>query len=445
MNKLKSFLLKNEKAFLSLGAISLIFFFYLVYHNFFGLILALLFLIFYLKPNWSLYFLLAFIPFKYFLKSLVFLPADLLTFTIPIVLLAAFLGHLWQKKFELKLGTVDKYLSWIFLASLVPTLFSGLTYGFRIGQLLDFFVWLQLIGFYLLGKSLFMADSLKKFLMANLIIANFVALFSLVQFKFLSGTPNWVETYESITARAFGPLGNPNALSGYLLMAILFFLFYKTKEQSQIKLKNLLLIILPSIAIYFTFSRSVWLVVVILVFLGLAYFKKWRLLAIACFIFLVAFALSPEGVKGRVLNVVRSDHLSFSSDTGRLWSVRNVFYINRSHFLFGSGWGSYGGEYAYRYNSPTYLEGVQGGRTGIANTDNQWLQVYAQQGIIGLWLYFLLFIYLFYNFLKKEEVSWGIFAYLFLGFFIDIFQFYQISFLPWLMIGWLSEREFKNN
>jgi hypothetical protein len=299
---------------------------------------------------------------------------------------------------------------------------------------LDFFVWLQLVGFYLLGKSV--AQGFERPILVNGLIANAVSVWGIISFFGTKVDRTWLESYELISERATSTFGNPNALAGYLLLSVLLVaaLFLKTKNN-----KYLVLLPLPLVVFFLTFSRGA---LVVLALVSVAYLllkRNWKLLAALTVCSLIAFLIAPTSFQARIKNVLNPEHLSFSSDSGRIWAARNVIYINRTKFLFGNGWGSYGGEYAYRSASPVYLEGVQEGVVGVANTDDQWLQVYAQEGIVGLWLYLLLFFPILKpDYLRKEPLGYVLLALLLLGFFIDVFQFYQIAFLGFLTLGIVS-------
>jgi len=437
---------KNKVIFLFIFFLLFVFFVFLLDTNvLLATSIVITAYVFTIKPEIGLYFLSIFIPLKALIRNADILPSIFLTLIIPIVLLSTYLGY--RTKYEEKELTITKtdiYLIIIFLASIFSSVGFAIIYGFRGHQLLDFFVWLQLIGFYLMGKIIFTKISFEKFLLFNLIIANVVSLYSVFQY-FSITTNNWIESYELINVRVYGTLGNPNALAGYLIM-ILFTNFLFFFKKSNIK-KLLLFFPLPVLVIILTFSRSVWIVGIFGFIIFLLFIRNYK----AIFVFFVGiillYLLSPVVIKARIQNILNPQHLSYSSDSGRLWAFRNVMYINKDKAFFGNGWGSYGGEFAYSNASPIYLEGIQGGTIGVANTDNQWLQVYAQQGAVGILLYLLLYKDVLYR--NKNLLVIPLLMFVSLGLFIDVFQFYQIAFWGWLILGVLSvdklreEKEYK--
>lgn len=423
---------KNRNLFLILANIIILIFGYAIGFGPGILVINLVATLFFLKPSYAIWFLVLFIPFKAFLRAEIS-SAPIITLFIPVALLFAFLGSKIREN-KIILNKIDLYLILIFFASIFSTLGFLILFGFRTSLILDFFIWLQLVGFYLIGKEVINQKTFEFFLFVNLIVANIVSGWAIGQAILLKATPLWVESYETITVRAFGPLQNPNALAGYLLMILTGIFFYYQKKQRYLPL----LFVLPIVAFLLTFSRGALVVFVLILVLFFIKEKKYLLLTFTVIFLVIAFSFAPAKFRLRITNIWSSNHYSYSVDSGRLWSLRNVFKINQKYFLFGRGWGSYGGEYAWENSSPVYLDGVQEGVVGVANTDNQWLQVFAQQGLIGLWLYVLMFS----EAIKKNwnnNFALPILAFILLGLFIDVFQFYQISFFGWLYLGYLSK------
>lgn len=437
--RVASFLGHNKWVlFMILATTATILYFYMFSLGFALFMTALLALVCY-SVEWGAYFLMFFLPAKYLLKQ-EFLTTYQTSLVVPFVLLFTVFIVLSQDS-EHEVVSTDKYFFLMFFASFFSVTGALLLYGPRTAVLLDFFVWLQLVGFYMLGRFVLKGEKIFIFMRRNLILANVISFFAIMQIFFQKqGYSQWIDSFESISFRATSLTGNPNALAGYLMMMILVGVVLLVKSDKNKQLIAFLSLIIPAIGLLLTYSRGAIISLIFGVVLILIKGRKWHWLFFSAA--LVSLIIFPSGLGERFRNGISHKGIEYSQDSGRIWALNNVFYINKKHFLFGSGWGSYGGEYAYRPLSPTYLEGLSGGSVAIPNTDNQWLQVYAQQGIIGLWLYALMV----WGILKKQKNSPFIpvmFSFLVWGFFVDSFQFYQASFFGFLLLGHLASGKSK--
>lgn len=222
--------------------------------------------------------------------------------------------------------------------------------------------------------------------------------------QFMSKTQTsslWITQGEKISTRVFAFSTSPNVfalvLSLSILLAIGLLLQEKTKIFGFIAALNLIVLIM-------TFSRSAWLGLVCgVVFILLVYmpkFLKFSPLALLILLF--------EQVRERIFIVFSSSYLLDSSLDGRLWSFINGFYIFKQFPFFGTGPGSYGGLLAVNYASPIYLLGIQKGYTALRFTDNQWLELFIQTGLVGFILFFLFIISVFWSLMsqyhKKKDI-----------------------------------------
>lgn len=433
LDKLIIFIQNNKIIFLLVANVLILLIGIILGYGILTFLLAIAFSLFIFKPYLMFYFLSVFIPLKALIRSELIGESGFLSLVIPICLLGSFLGFKIYERSKDKKSETDVFFLLLFITGLFSTLVNGFINQFRPAQMLDFFVWLQLFGFYLVGKCWPKEKKAKKSLLVfNIIIINLVSIFSVFTYFLSNLGSKYIESYELITNRAVGSMANPNALSGYLLVGSIFIGMQFIKKD---RLLDWLYFFLPVVAIMLSFSRGA---IIILFVIMVLYLIKEGHIKFLPYIFLgsiIFFLLLPQSYQLRLINIGSKDHISFSLDSGRLWAAENVFYINQKHFLYGNGWGSYGGEYSYNPPSPTYLEGVQGGTIGVANTDNQWLQIYAQQGLVGLWLYVLMFYYLLRGKIFKEKISYAVVSFLLLSFFIDTFQFYQIAFWGFLAVG----------
>lgn len=187
----------------------------------------------------------------------------------------------------------------------------------------------------------------------------------------------WVSTAENlVTVRSFGFFGSPNILGSLSMITIIVALFSFLEKKKWYYLAYLVLS-LPVLVL--TFSRSAWFGLLIGVLLALL-IKNWKVILLAPFSLLV---LLIPSVRQRVFVAASQDYLVDAAIDGRVWSFNTAMEVSRSAPVFGTGPGSYGGQTAIYYNSPVYLRGLQNGYVALPYTDNQWLQIFIQTGVVG--------------------------------------------------------------
>lgn len=144
--------------------------------------------------------------------------------------------------------------------------------------------------------------------------------------------------------RAYGTFNHPNIFGGYLVFVIIFtfLLLQRVKNKKQIIFLNCVLL-LQTMGIFFTFSRSAWLVwIVSVVFIFLYYFlSKKKVVWSAMFnlvFFTILFSVFFPLVQARV--EVRS-RLETKSISERIGGYREALDIWDNHKYFGVGPGNY--------------------------------------------------------------------------------------------------------
>ncbi len=326
-----------------------------------------------------------FTPFKSWLKNAY--PSNLYTFLVPValVLIAAWL--LARKRSEkMHFTLADLGIIFIVFSILVSSFASLFTYGQVKNIYYEGFIWLSYIAVFYIGRTIFQTKKqLKVFLAFNLFIVFVVSLIGIGQLVLGVQTPQWIEGFELIKTRIFSTLDNPIILSGYL--NIFFFIalgiFFGLKRLKS-KLLLLPLFAVMLVALVLTFSRSGWIGLVLgLLFFFFIYKPKYILGIIPLSIF--SLLVIPKSYFYRLTDIFDSRYNAISSVSGRTWTLHNVFHILPHHLLFGVGPGMYGGEVAFKTSpSIVYMEGIQGGAVPMQNTDNQFLQILIEQGLLGI-------------------------------------------------------------
>jgi O-antigen ligase len=236
----------------------------------------------------------------------------------------------------------------------------------------------------------------------------------------------WVSASENLVkSRAFGFFGSPNVLGGVVMTTsiVTIFAFFEKRKCYYLAYG---FISLPVLIL--TFSRSAWiglavgLVIVIII-------KNWK------WIFLTPLGLLVlliPSVKQRLFVAASREYMVDSAIDGRVWSMNNALSIFGNSPIFGAGPGTYGGQTAIYYNSPVYLQGMQNGYVALPYTDNQWLEMLVQGGLIAIISIAGFFISLLVNnlrqYLKSENyfrlgIIAAIVAIIIDGFFGNIWEF----------------------
>jgi len=406
-----------------------------------SLALALFFLIF------------LFIPIKSWLKN-TYPVEDLYTFIVPVALIVIavlmFLRGRAKKSESINLTLADLGVLFLIFSLIISSIMSLLAYGQVKNIYYEGFIWLSYFAIFYIGRLIFIAKkALIVFLTFNLGVAFVLSVIGVGQYFWGVATPQWIEGYESIGTRVFSTLDNPIIFSGYI--NIFFFIalgvFFGIKKARYRILMTPLFIVLFT-ALVLTFSRGGWIGFIVGIILFFFIYNPKYILGLVS-VSLLSIFLLPREYFYRFLAIFDSRYSDISAVSGRIWTLNNVVHILPQHLLFGVGPGMYGGEVAFKTSpSIVYMEGIQGGAVPMQNTDNQFLQVLIQQGIVGI-LVFLFFIgvsiyigLIIYGRLKDrflKMLSLGItsaLAVFFIqGLFTDILQFPQMSLIMFGFLG----------
>jgi O-antigen ligase len=289
-----------------------------------------------------------------------------------------------------------------YLFFLLVLLLSGVFAAVRgINPQLIFLGWLLFLQF---GFVYILSSSFSENILGRLIYLFLpMSLVSLYQlFSGFKTSRLWVSSFETgLSTRVFGYLSSPNVLgiitAIITVMALSFFL--KTKKIHYIVICAINLVVL-----FGTFSRSAWLGF-ILGFSLLLIVKNFKFIY---FTPLMLLALISGKVRTRLFVLFKPEYLLDASLDGRLWSLDNGLYIFSKYPILGTGAGTYGGQLALQYTSPIYLEGIQNGYTALYFTDNQFLEILVQSGLIGFSAFCLFLIAalveLFHSFSKNKDI-----------------------------------------
>jgi len=178
---------------------------------------------------------------------------------------------------------------------------------------------------------------------------------------------------ESTFARSSAFFTSPNI---YGMFAVILFLVsvFQFKEQKN-KVYILLAVIFFAGALT-SLSRTAW-VALIIGLIPLIEFQKLKLGNLGII----------AGIKSRIGVIFSEEYWFNSAVDGRVWSLKNGLYILKQYPILGTGPGTYGGKFAEIYSSPVYFKGMQNGYVALMTTDNQYLAVLVQFGLVGFLAY----------------------------------------------------------
>lgn len=368
------------------------------------------------RPYESLVILVPYVIFRTFFieySSGMKLVGDLMTF---IVLIRLFLMNIsdWKKWFYFK------WFEWAFIAFIIAGSLIGIMGGVSVGAVVfqvRTFVIMYLL-YYILSRVQVPKSFLPLLSWITIISSAFLFVQGIIErisSRSLLMPEAWMQKVLSNTnaVRIYGLVNNPNTLALIMFFAICaaFYLqwYYKGEKYritlwiSQIAFTGLLIL---------TLSRGTWIVAFVFLVLFMLLTRKWKLLKNIAITIIAAAALVyfptnwgvvayseldlsdrdaiTGGIGNRFKETVDEDNIDLMQASGRLFYIKKGFEVFRDHPVAGTGFGSFGGSATLSYGSPIYEEyGIRSDIYGGKNfySDNQYIQVIAETGAIGVILF----------------------------------------------------------
>ncbi|MFA6421788.1 MAG: O-antigen ligase family protein [Candidatus Buchananbacteria bacterium] len=235
--------------------------------------------------------------------------------------------------------------------------------------------------------------------------------------------------------RSYGFVNDPNLLGGFMAFALFIAIFLYLKESKNYKRLLILSgIVFVIVGLFFSFSRSAWLGVIVGIIISLVFtfknktdFKKIAAVSLSgIIIFCILGFLFYPIISGRVLINNRLEHKSISE---RVLLINESTQIIKSN-IFGVGVGNY-----------TFsLLKIKPGQPGWSYqpVHNIYLLILAEIGVIGFVLYLLIcFLAIIYAIRHKKFIFLGLFVSLLIIGFWDhyLWSGWQGMALFWLCFG----------
>lgn len=244
----------------------------------------------------------------------------------------------------------------------------------------------------------------------------------------------WMEGFISPAnaERIYGLLGNPNSMGLFMAVSIVASLVLLRTTSKRVWYIPLAL----SVGTFLlSFSRGSWIAIVIAVIVYLALARKKGMLkqviiGVAAGYVLVflpinfadGFIVSNFGdqieqraieinkgstLGGRFGSSFNEETLSRSANTGRLFFVKKGIEVLKDYPMIGTGFATFGDSAALVYSSPIYekygLKGIYDYMGRDFYSDNQYIQVIAQTGVIGTIVFAVFLLHMLYSIWTMRE------------------------------------------
>lgn len=391
------------------------------------------------KPFQSLVILIPYVIFRSLFTELntgMKLIGDLITIVVLFRLLLLNLKQ-WKTWFHFK---KFEWFFFIFLAfGAIIGYFNGVSIAAVIFQIRTFIIMYLL--YYILSRS----EIPKNFFVKSAWITVFSAIILFVQgvveklsLRTMWMPEVWTEKVLSSTnfVRIYGLVNNPNSLALVMFFAIsaTFFLRWAYKE-GQYKIVLWICQIAFAGLLLLTLSRGTWISTFVFVVFFMLLARNWKQLnqivltglsALILVYFPVNFGLmytqtldidqgnAPEdsigGLGSRFNETFDDETLELMSESGRFFYIKKGFEVLADYPVTGAGFGTFGGSATLSYDSPIYEDyGIRSDIYGGKNfySDNQYIQVIAETGAVGVLLFAAFLIAMVMMFWKERQTTFG--------------------------------------
>ncbi|WP_203363347.1 O-antigen ligase family protein [Bacillus sp. REN10] len=377
---------------------------------------VLLALVAFVRPKAGLSLLLIYFP----LRSFIIEVNPAMKITGDIIVLAALFHVIWLGRKDIKSLFQFAIYEWAFFFFIalgsISALFSDVSIPAIIFQVRAFMITYFL--YYIVKRLDIDKEDVKKFFWITIVVATVVVIQGLVEKisgRTLLMPETWVNTVLSPTnrVRIYGLINNPNRLAVYLSFAMMAVFYFYDRASKGKKVSLAILAILFAGTGMLTYSRGTAIA------FGIGLVIYWlltrhtntviRLVAVGAISFVVVLypvnqltqwvansnfdfgtntpgsnnEVPKEGFdqKERLKETFDQNTIELSKTSGRLFIVTKGLEIFRDHFIMGTGFATFGDSATKSYLSPIYEKYEI---PSHIYADNQYIQVMAQTGILGV-------------------------------------------------------------
>lgn len=235
--------------------------------------------------------------------------------------------------------------------------------------------------------------------------------------------------------RVYGLVNNPNSLALVMFFAIGATIFLQWAYKGE-KYKIPLYIAQVAFAglLILTLSRGTWILAFTFIVFFVLLTRNWKILSNLAITGIAALVLvyypinyavdlyqsldieGPDreeynsGIGNRFSETFDEDTIALMNQSGRLFYIKKGFEVLKDYPITGSGFGTFGGAATLSYDSPIYKEyGIRSDIYGGKNfySDNQYIQIIAETGAIGVLLFATFLLTMFGLFWKERKSTFG--------------------------------------
>ncbi|KXH84069.1 O-antigen ligase [Sporosarcina sp. HYO08] len=392
----------------------------------------------FIRPKQSILFLLIYFPFRPFLIEV----NPTLKLIGDIVIIFAFLRVIWDSRGNLKSIFRFEVYEWAFIGFLVVGSVSAMLTGVSliavVFQLRAFAITFLLI--YIVKRLDIQKRDILNFVVITVAVAVILVIQGIVEKLSMRSAlmpEKWVNRQLSPNnaSRIYGLLNNPNVLAVHLTIAgMLTYCLKNALPKTKIQLwLNIFLVLLAGTWIL-TYSRGTWIAFVVGLAVYFLFTRNWKFVVKSAAVIALGFILIAVPVtygtqwikshtdignfvrtgpaeedsgfaaveKDRITNTFTGSTLDKSKTTGRLFIVNKGFEVFKDHPIIGTGFSTFGDSASKTYSSPIYEDY---GITFNIYSDNQYIQVIAQTGVVGVLLFAVFLLGMLVMFWKKRHES----------------------------------------
>jgi len=293
----------------------------------------------------------------------------------------------------------------LFTLVLVLSLFISKTKTVSLQEFIIFFSYILI--FFLITNNINRKTDFNSFIHLFFIIASLVSIYTIMQYY---GFDPYLSDLHSLTST----IGQKNWISNYLAMIFpVLFSFFLLEQTKKNKMIYFFLLSILYITLMICQSRGIWISISITVILAIYIIfklkfyeifkinKRWLFLLLITFLIITIIYSTDNPLNKSAITVPQRVISTFDeqdpSINTRLLMWKTTFEMIKDRTIFGSGIGAFKMNYLnyqaeFLKNNPYYMK--YSGKAREAH--NEYLQIWAELGIIGLGLFLLIF-YFFYK------------------------------------------------